>query len=71
MGAAEDIRDVQPTQKQLFEKYIWTIDDVCLITGYSKGTIYNKISRGEIPYKKTMRKVHFIPDEILGWIQGE
>lgn len=52
----------------LFNKRIWTIDDVSKVTGFSKGTIYNKTSRREIPYKKRGSRLFFIPDEILDWI---
>lgn len=52
----------------LFNKRIWTIEDASKVTGFSKGTIYNKTSRREIPYKKRGGRLFFIPDEILDWI---
>jgi predicted DNA-binding transcriptional regulator AlpA len=54
----------------LFEKLIWVIDDVCRATTYKKGTIYNLVSSGSIPYRKRRGKLFFIPSEILAWIQG-
>jgi predicted DNA-binding transcriptional regulator AlpA len=57
---------------KIFEKIIWTIDDVCKFTGYAKGTIYNFVSRGEIPYRRgRKKKLIFIPTEIIEWIKGE
>lgn len=54
-----------------FEKLIWTIDEVCRYTTYKKGTIYNLVSSGSIPYRKRGRKLFFIPSEILEWIKGD
>lgn len=58
----------------LFEIQIWTIDDVALVLKNSKGTIYNKVSKNEIPFHKKGKKgrLYFIPSEILEWIkEGE
>lgn len=56
-------------KKQLFQIRIWSIDDVSLITGFSKGTIYNKTSRREIPFRKRGKRLFFISDEIINWIE--
>jgi hypothetical protein len=52
----------------LFEKKIWTKEDVSLFTGLKLGTIYNKTSMGVIPYKKRGNRLYFIPQDILNWI---
>lgn len=52
----------------LFEKKIWKMNDVMSYTGLSRGTIYNKASRGEIPFRKTAGRLYFCPDEIHEWI---
>jgi predicted DNA-binding transcriptional regulator AlpA len=54
----------------IFEKLIWVIDDVCRATTYKKGTIYNLVSSGSIPYRKRRGKLFFIPSEILSWVQN-
>ena len=56
-------------KESLFNNLIWGIDDVCKFTSYAKGTIYNFVSRGEIPYRTRGRKKRlvFIPDEIISW----
>lgn len=56
---------------EIFDKLIWGIEDVSRFTSYSKGTIYNLVSWGEIPYRKSRGKLLFIPSEILQWIKGE
>jgi len=58
--------------KMLFNKLIWGIDEVCSFTSYAKGTIYNLVSRGEIPYHRRGggRRLVFIPSEIIKWFKG-
>lgn len=55
---------------RIFNKLIWVIDDVCRATTYKKGTIYNLVSSGSIPYRKRRGKLFFIPSEILAWVKG-
>ena len=57
--------------KQLVENLIWGIDEVSQFTSYSKGTIYNLVSEGEIPFRKKRGRLWFIPSEILNWMKGE
>ena len=56
----------------LFNKLIWGIDEVCSFTSYARGTIYNLVSRGEIPFHKRSggRRLVFIPREIINWFKG-
>lgn len=54
-----------PTQKQLFEKLIWDIDDLAAFTGWSKPNIRVKVHRGQIPARRLTRRLHFIPSEIM------
>jgi excisionase family DNA binding protein len=58
---------------QLFDKLIWGIDEVCAFTNYAKGTVYNLVSRGEIPHRTRGRKrrLVFLPSEIIAWLKGE
>lgn len=64
---------IKNTKTQLFDIQIWTIDELALAINCSKGTIYNKVSRNEIPFHKKGRKgrLYFIPSEILDWIKRE
>lgn len=61
------------SSQQIFENLIWGIDEVCNFTSYAKGTIYNLVSRGEIPFRRRGRrkKLVFIPKEIIEWFKGE
>lgn len=54
--------------EKLSNKRIWNICDVCLYTGYKKGTVYNLTSQDLIPYRKKRGKLFFIPHEIQNWI---
>jgi len=57
---------------EIFDNLIWGIDEVCRFTRYAKGTIYNLVSQGEIPYHRgRKRKLVFIPSEIIQWVKGE
>lgn len=62
--------NVEDNSNLLFNKLIWVIDDVCRATTYKKGTIYNLVSSGTIPYRKRRGKLFFIPSEVLAWIRG-
>lgn len=55
----------------IFDKLIWTIEDVCIVTSYKKGTIYNLVNNGTIPYRKPGKRLYFVPSEILSWLKGE
>jgi predicted DNA-binding transcriptional regulator AlpA len=56
----------------IFNNLIWTIDEVSHFTTYAKGTIYNLVSKGEIPYRRgRKKKLIFIPSEIIDWLKGE
>lgn len=55
----------------LFDNQIWGIDEVCRFTSYAKGTVYNLVSEGDIPYRKRRGKLWFIPTEVMKWLKGE
>jgi len=58
-------------QSQLFNNLIWGIDEVSRFTSYAKGTIYNLVSEGDIPYRKRRGRLWFIPNEVLKWMKGD
>ena len=60
-------------QARLFDNLIWGVDEVATFTSYAKGTIYNLVSRGKIPYRTRGRKSRlvFVPSEIVAWLKGE
>ena len=57
----------------IFDNLIWGVDEGCSFSGYAKGTIYNLVSRGDIPYRTRGRKKRlvFVPSEIIAWLKGE
>lgn len=63
-----DVKYKNVSHNQLFEKKIWYMDDVLEFTRYSRKTIYNLVSLGQIPYQKQRKRLVFIPQEILNWI---
>ena len=59
------------SQSLLFNNLIWGIDEVSRFTSYAKGTIYNLVSEGDIPYRKRRGRLWFIPNEVLKWMKGD
>ena len=54
---------------KFFDNFIlWTVDEVAEALSLSKGTIYNKVSSGAIPYHKKGKKLYFLQEEILNWV---
>lgn len=55
---------------QIHEKVAWNVADLMAVTGWSKKTIYNKISQRQIPcYKPDGSKtVFFEPSEIKAYL---
>jgi predicted DNA-binding transcriptional regulator AlpA len=73
-GNQKSHNETGPAKAQvLFENLIWGVDEVCSVSGYAKGTIYNLVSRGEIPYRKRGRRkcLVFVPSEVIAWLRGE
>jgi excisionase family DNA binding protein len=58
-------------RRLLFDKPIWTIDEVAHFLDYSQGYIYNLVNQKMIPFHQRVRKgrLYFIPSEILEWIK--
>jgi len=57
---------------QKLDRDIIFIDEACKLTGYSKPTMYSKISRYEIPVLSRGKPLTFSKKEIIDWIyQGK
>lgn len=53
----------------IHEKVVWNVADLMAVTGWSKKTIYNKISAHKIPcYKPDGKTVFFKPSEIMDYL---
>ena len=48
-----------------------SVDEACEITGYSKHTLYSKVQKNEIPFKRLGgRKLYFDSEELESWIEN-
>jgi excisionase family DNA binding protein len=52
-------------------KTILNIDEVCLLTGLSKSTIYKMTCNGTIPFYKPAKHLYFDRVEIENWLKGQ
>ena len=54
----------------LFNKKIWTVEDVAKVLDVSIGHIYNLKSKDDIPTRQVGKKgrLYFFPEEILDWL---
>jgi len=48
---------------------LMTVPEVAKYLGYTEGTIYQKVSKGEIPHLKLGRSVRFRRSEIDEWVE--
>lgn len=51
-----------PTKKRL------NLEEACALLGYSKSTVYTKVSSKEIPFTKIGKKLYFDSEELEKWI---
>lgn len=51
---------------------IWRVEHVAEYLHLETRTIYNKVSKGEIPFYKRpgCKHLYFFPQEIENWVQG-
>ncbi len=54
---------------RLFDSKIWTITETAQFLDLAVGTIYHLVSKRKIPFRKKNKRLYFIPQEILNWIQ--
>lgn len=64
------LRVVNMTSNRVEDRLL-TVADVAEYLGLSVGTVYNKVSRGEIPHVKLGRAVRFRRSEIDRWIDAQ
>ena len=60
-----------PAKKQalVFEKLVWTVEDVARELSVSVRHVYKLMSEGRIPYSKVGRRVRFSKVAIVEWLQ--
>ena len=58
--------------EMLFNKKIWTVEDVAKVLDVSVGHIYNLKSKDEIPSRQLGKRgrLYFFPEEVLDWVDS-
>lgn len=54
----------------LQSKKLLNLEELSTYIGFAKGSIYNLVSRNEIPYYKRGSKIYFDREEIDTWIRS-
>jgi len=55
----------------IIERQYLTIKEVSLLTGLAVGTLYNMVSKRQIPHRKLGRLVKFERDELDKWLKDQ
>ena len=55
--------------EMVFDKLVWSVDDVAKELQISIRHVYKLVSRDKIPYSKVGRLVRFSPVRICEWLQ--
>lgn len=51
------------------EKMLLNINEVCILTGISKSTIYKLTSTNQIPHYKRVKQLMFDKREVMEWVK--
>jgi excisionase family DNA binding protein len=62
------IRVAGNDQAPVFEKQVWSVEDVARELSVSVRHVYRLVSRDRIPYAKVGRVVRFSPAKIAEWL---
>lgn len=57
------------SQELIFDKLVWTVEDVARELSVSVRHVYKLTSEGRIPYAKVGKVVRFSPVKIVEWLQ--
>jgi len=49
---------------------LWTVEDVARFLKITIPGIYHMVSRSEIPFTKLGRRVRFVKDDIVNWLNA-
>jgi excisionase family DNA binding protein len=69
LNAATNFTD-QPI-RELPEKELLSVDDVCQKLGLKKGSVYNLTHRREIPFYKRGQRIYFDKTELNEWVRSD
>lgn len=53
------------------KKEFLTVDEAAELTRFSKGSIYNMVSKGKIPFIKQGGKLLFSSDQLIEWLKSK
>ncbi len=54
--------------QRLDQEIIFGARGLSQLTGFARGTVYNKVHRGEIPHRKLGHRLIFIKSEVLRYL---
>jgi len=63
------IEESEFSRAPVFEKLVWSVEDVAKELSISVRHVYRLISEDRIPYSKVGRLVRFSPVKIAEWLQ--
>lgn len=69
MSDANNNRRSDSPSDLVFEKQVWTTEDVARELNISVRYVYKLISEDRIPYSKVGRLVRFSPVRVIEWLQ--
>ena len=58
-------------ERQMTEKWLFTIPELCGVTGFSRSFLYERISAGELRAVKIHRTVRVAAEDLKVWIDRE
>ena len=69
MGDVQKPTGTSVSSGLVFEKLVWSVEDVARELSVSVRHVYKLISNDQIPYSKVGRLVRFSPVRICEWLQ--
>lgn len=61
----------EKTKQEQEEEDLKNIDEISLLTGYTKKTIYGYCQKNQIPHYKKNGRLFFFKSEIIDWIKSD
>lgn len=69
LNSISPIERPELTRAPVFEKLVWSVEDVARELSVSVRHVYKLMSSNKIPYSKVGRSVRFSPVKIAEWLQ--
>ena len=70
METVEHLARIEEKLDKIFiaQKEVWTLDDLVLITGKPKPTLYEKVRKRELPSYKQGKDLYFRKEDVHEWL---